>query len=77
MDPKASPCDDFYEYACGNWINKKQINEDQTGITQFGTLRDELNKKLKGLFNQLALIERIYFGDLLCVNIVCLLTTIC
>jgi len=48
MNPKISPCDDFYEFACGGYMKKKYIGENQIGITEFGVLRDNLNRKLRG-----------------------------
>ena len=42
------PCEDFYQFACGGWKETKYINEDQTGVTEFGALRENLNRKLRG-----------------------------
>jgi hypothetical protein len=48
MDPAVDPCNDFYRFACGGWKESKYINDDQTGITEFGALRENLNRKMRG-----------------------------
>jgi len=48
MDPSVDPCNDFYRFACGGWKETKYINDDQTGITEFGALRENLNRKMRG-----------------------------
>uniref|UniRef100_A0A1W7RA35 Neprilysin n=1 Tax=Hadrurus spadix TaxID=141984 RepID=A0A1W7RA35_9SCOR len=47
MDDKVNPCDDFYQFACGGWVDKQSIPEDKTSLSVFSLLQDELNLKLK------------------------------
>ena len=48
MDKTADPCQDFFQYACGGWIEKHPIPESKSRWTQFDILRDQLTETLKG-----------------------------
>ncbi|NXA95840.1 NEP protein, partial [Melanocharis versteri] len=51
MDPSASPCQDFYQYACGGWLKKNVIPETSSRYSNFDILRDELEVVLKDVLD--------------------------
>ncbi|XP_012675655.2 phosphate-regulating neutral endopeptidase PHEX [Clupea harengus] len=52
MDRCASPCDDFFQYACGGWIKDNPIPEDSSSYGIYPWLRQNVDVKLKELLEK-------------------------
>ena len=48
MNRSVDPCENFYEYSCGGWKTKNIIAEDETSVSAFGKLDDDVGMKCKG-----------------------------
>ncbi|XP_066584391.1 endothelin-converting enzyme 1-like [Prorops nasuta] len=52
MNKSVDPCQDFYQFACGGWIEKHPIPQSQTSWDQLSLLREELLKNLRILLEE-------------------------
>ena len=46
MDPKADPCQDFYRYACGGWLDSTKLPADQARWTRSFSTISERNREV-------------------------------
>jgi putative endopeptidase len=54
MDPTSNACVDFYQYACGGWIDQNPIPGDQARWSVYGKMADDNQHFLWGILNTLA-----------------------
>ncbi|XP_048241365.1 endothelin-converting enzyme homolog isoform X1 [Haliotis rufescens] len=47
IDFTVDPCDNFYEFACGNWMRSRTIPDDKSAYQRFTEVRDSVQLKLK------------------------------
>lgn len=51
LDQKTNPCDDFYQFSCGQF-RKKFIPDDKTGLSMFSVIADELTEQLRVIVDE-------------------------
>lgn len=52
MDPSVEPCDDFYNFACGNFIKNTLIPDEKVSINTFSIIGDKLQEQLRTLISE-------------------------
>lgn len=52
MDENVDPCDDFYRFTCGNYIDKTIIPDDKVSVNTFTVLSDKLQEQLKTIITK-------------------------
>ena len=52
MDPSVEPCDDFYHFACGNYIKNTNIPDEKVSVNTFSVIGDLLQEQLRSLVSE-------------------------
>ncbi|KAH8418517.1 hypothetical protein KR009_010843, partial [Drosophila setifemur] len=49
MKLEVEPCDNFYEFACGTYLEEENIPDDKVSISTFSVISDKLQEQLKDI----------------------------
>lgn len=49
MDNNVEPCDDFYSFACGNFVKETIIPDEKVSVNTFSIIGDKLQEQLRTL----------------------------
>uniref|UniRef100_A0A0M3IBC6 PLAT domain-containing protein n=1 Tax=Ascaris lumbricoides TaxID=6252 RepID=A0A0M3IBC6_ASCLU len=50
INSKADPCEDFFQFACGRWVEENEIPKDLSSYGHFAKLREKVSAEMKRLF---------------------------
>lgn len=52
LDTTVEPCDDFYNFACGNFIKNTIIPDEKVTVNTFSAIGDKLQEQLRQLISE-------------------------
>lgn len=52
MDDAVDPCDDFYEFACGQFDRSTRIPDDKASVNTFSIIQDKLQEQIRTLLDE-------------------------
>lgn len=52
MDSDVEPCDDFYNFACGNFVKNTNIPDEKVSVNTFSVISDLLQEQLRTLVSE-------------------------
>ncbi|XP_054155680.1 neprilysin-2-like, partial [Oppia nitens] len=59
LDETVDPCDDFYQFSCGQWLSRTPIPDHKSAVNSFANLQDIINYRIKQMIDNIdTLIEQ-------------------